>query len=131
MAETIVRIRVEVQTTHDDKDKEIAFDFHVHDGRNGNDIGDSGDIGLGQLWNNDTTNYVEFAVQPFSFEERLALVLDHYYHNPSGGNQGWEGHITVYAMVQRPDWIRVLNTTDDYKLGESGNPRDKHLRFNS
>lgn len=98
MAGTIERIRVDVTSTHDDKDREIAFQLKIRDERNDRIIGDSGDVGLGEIWN-ESTNPVDFAVQTFPYAERLYLWVDHFYHNPSKGNQGWEGKITVNAQV--------------------------------
>lgn len=130
---TIYAIHVNVESTHDDKDREIGFEFVIREGddEGGKVIGQSaGDVGLGTIWDEEEVP-TRVAITPYPFKDRLKLTLWHYYHNPSGGNQGWEGKIRAFAETEGGQHTLVLGQSANYKLGESGNPHSARFKFNN
>jgi hypothetical protein len=133
MPTTMYAIHVHVESTHDDKDREIGFEFVIREGNaeGGKIIGQSGkDVGLGAIWDEEEIA-TRVAITQYPFRDRLNLTLWHYYHNPSGGNQGWEGKIRAFAETDSGELPLVLAKTADYKLGESGNPKKASFKFNN
>jgi hypothetical protein len=130
---TIYAIHVAVLSTHDDKDREIGFEYVIREGdaEDGKVIGQSGqDVGLGAIWDEEEVT-TRVATTAYPFADRLKLTLWHYYHNPSGGNQGWEGKVRAFAETEGGQLPLVIAQTADYKLGESGNPKQAHYKFNN
>ncbi len=128
---TVKAVEVQVTSTHDDKDKEIAFAFDVIDLRTNTIVGNIGDQGLGQVWDR-ITMPIRFGLSTLiHWEERLNFAVRMYYHNPSGGNQGWEGYLHVFGLTSDAQWVELLRQTGEFKLGENGNPRSATFRFDA
>ncbi len=129
----IEAILVTVHTTHDDKDREIEFEFQIVEGnvdQPGHKILGTVKEGEGVIWDNRTKREIRVPLaKPYAFKDRLKLSLVHKYHNKTG-NQGWEGRSSAKAVLGGGRLELVLEETGDYKLGERGNPKIKVMPFN-
>lgn len=121
----IASVIVHIHTTEDDKDKEISFQFDI---RNGAQVLGSITVGDGELWDNGDNREYSIPITPFPYANRASLTIWQIYHNTSG-NQGWEGAIWASAVVTGAGVYEVRSSTGNFKLGESGNPKDRSFNF--
>jgi hypothetical protein len=119
-------IKVFVNTTEDDKDKEEEFIFTlsyknkvVVEERRGKNVvwpnGDKRDF---------TFNLNSATPVPASELTNLKFRVE---KTRFGSQQGcgWEGNIYVHGILKNGDQYWFIKQTDDFKLGEKGNPHVK------
>lgn len=120
-------ILLHVNTTGDDKDKEIQFSYSIVDYFTQKVLGVVF-VGAHEKWDNGDHREFRIPIVPYAYQSRGSLQLVARYQNIAGGNHGWEGRLWASAIMPTGiAWVR--SDTRDFKLGESGNPHIRIFNF--
>jgi hypothetical protein len=124
----IERIKIVVNTTKDDKDKEEEFIFIVFkdndrylDKREGKD----------KAWDNGDRQEFNYALAqsiPLSGIRKCTLRVEKTRYGSEQGC-GWEGNIEVVGIPDKGVSKTLVPRTTDFKLGEKGNPHYKDFEL--
>jgi hypothetical protein len=134
-SDKVVAIHVSMQTTTQDKDREIYFTFTVNEPDVG-PVSKSKSYGRGDVWPNGTRKDFRLPILADKYvprSRRLHHVL-HVTYDSTSGDPDWWGRITAKAEYADGHLEDILSDTGPFQMGhyQGGNPerKDRDFQFN-
>jgi hypothetical protein len=115
-----------VQTTEDDKDKELSWFIEIHDDDN---VYGSVEVGSGEVWANNTAKDISINLKntfPYGNRQSVKIKVT---QKSSGKNYGWEGYLIVNGVLGDNSTKKLIAKTRSFKLGENDNPKEAEFSF--
>jgi hypothetical protein len=130
----VASVIVRVNTTRDDKDREIRFTYSV---RKGNDVIASITVGNGEVWRDPSTRDFTIVIpdaKKFTEAERFNYSL-HVRYDSSSGDPRWIGNVGATLVFDRDRPTLETLTTGDFEMGHHDKGKhperiDQDFKFN-
>ncbi len=131
----IKEVYLKVNTTNDDKDREVTFTYIVHLDGKGPRHNTALAVGGGEVWKDPSIR--DFTIkldQPFPEQDRMSYQLRVHYAS-SDGDPRWIGRVSARGLTSDGRTIDLLSETGDFEMGhhDDGKKTDhiqREFKFN-